>query len=31
LLNESLTIYLFVALGFMLIGMALVSPKKTDA
>ena len=27
LLNESLTIYLFVALGFMLIGMALVSPK----
>jgi drug/metabolite transporter (DMT)-like permease len=31
LLNESLTIYLFVALGFMLIGMALVSPKKTVA
>ena len=31
LLNETLTIYLFVSLGFMLIGMALVSPRKTDA
>ena len=31
LLNEPLTIYLFLALCFMLIGMALVSPKKTDA
>jgi drug/metabolite transporter (DMT)-like permease len=31
LLNETLTIYLFIALGFMLLGMALVTPKKTDA
>ncbi len=31
LLDESLTIYVFVALAFMLIGMALVSPKKNEA